>query len=74
MTPSHSYWYDLTTQSVSRDDARPSESCIGPFSTAQEAEESPAVLIEHARAWLESDESAPFRELAAELDDGTDRV
>ncbi|MFT3798268.1 hypothetical protein [Microbacterium sp.] len=72
MTPSQSYWYNLTTQTVVRGDERPSEDCLGPFPSAQEAEESPAVLIEYARAWLESEESEPFREMAAELDDGTD--
>ena len=72
MTPSQSYWYNLTTQSVVRDDERPSEDCLGPFGSAQEAEESPALLVEYARAWLESDESERFRELAADADDGTD--
>lgn len=67
------YWYNLTTQSVQRADERPSEDTIGPFATPEEAEESPAVLLEHARAWLESEESEPFRQMAAE-DDGTDLV
>lgn len=74
MRPSQTYWYNLTTQSVMRDDERPSEDCIGPFATAQEAEESPGVLIEYARAWLESEESEPFREMAAELDDDSGLV
>lgn len=74
MRAEQSYWYNLTTQSVQRADERPSEDTIGPFATAEEAEESPAVLLEHARAWLESDESERFRELAAESDDGTDLV
>lgn len=74
MSPSQTYWYNLTTQLVVQDDERPSEDCLGPFATAQEAEDSPAVLVEYARAWLESDESAPYREMAAEADDGTDLV
>ena len=72
MTPSQSYWYNLSTQSVVRDDVRPSEDCLGPFGSAQEAEESPAVLVEYARAWLESEESEPYRQMAAEFDDDTD--
>lgn len=67
------YWYNLTTQLVERADARPSEDTIGPFATAQEAEESPGVLLEHARAWLESEESERFREMA-EGDDSADYV
>ncbi|MDJ1112834.1 hypothetical protein [Microbacterium dauci] len=74
MTTSQTYWYNLSTQTVVRDDERPSEDCLGPFGSAAEAEESPAVLIEYARSWLESEESEPYREMAADLDDGTDRV
>ncbi|MDN3497332.1 hypothetical protein QL996_15440 [Planococcus sp. APC 4015] len=71
MSGGQPYWYNLTTQSVLRADQRPSEDTIGPFGSAAEAEESPAVLVEYARAWLESEESEPFRALA-EGDDGTD--
>lgn len=74
MSGGQPYWYNLTTQSVERANERPSEDTIGPFGTAAEAEESPAVLLEHARAWLESEESEPFREMAAEGDDGIDLV
>lgn len=74
MSGSQSYWYNLSTQAVERADARPSEDAIGPFSTAAEAEDSPAVLVEYARAWLESEESEPYRALAAESDDGTDTL
>ena len=66
------YWYTLSTQSVVRADERPTEDSIGPFSTAAEAEDSPALLIEHARAWLESEESQPYREMAAEADESAD--
>ncbi|GAB3278019.1 hypothetical protein B5M43_003845 [Microbacterium sp. MEC084] len=65
------YWYNLRTQLVERADERPSDEVLGPFATAQEAEESPAVLIEHARAWLESEESEPYRAMA-ENDDSAD--
>ncbi len=68
------YWYNLSAQSVVRADERPSEDSIGPFATPEEAEDSPAILLEHARAWLESEESERFREMAAESDDGTDVV
>lgn len=54
------YWYNLSTQSVQQADERPSEDTIGPFSTAEEAEQSPAILIEHARAWLSSEEGERF--------------
>jgi len=74
MRESQSYWYNLTTQSVQRADERPSEDTLGPFATAEEAEDSPAVLLEYARTWLESEESEKFRELAAESDDGADFV
>ena len=65
------YWYNLTSQSVVRADERPSEDVIGPFGSPEEAEESPVMLLEHARAWLESEESEPFRALVEE-EDGTD--
>lgn len=65
------YWYNLTTQAVQRADQRPSDDTIGPFDTAAEAEDSPAVLLEHARAWLDSEESERFREMA-EGDDSAD--
>jgi hypothetical protein len=73
MSGSQPYWYNLSTQSVERADERPSEDTIGPFGSAAEAEESPAVLLEYARAWLESEESEPFRALAEDADD-TDLV
>jgi hypothetical protein len=73
MSESQSYWYNLSTQAVERSDTRPGEDTIGPFSTAAEAEDSPAVLVEYARAWLESEESEPFRAMA-EDDDSSDLV
>lgn len=73
MSGGQPYWYNLTTQSVERADERPSEDTIGPFGSAAEAEDSPAVLLEHARAWLESEDSERFREMA-EGDDGVDLV
>lgn len=63
MSDSQSYWYNLTSQAVERAETRPSEDTIGPFASAAEAEDSPALLLEHARAWLESEESEPFRAL-----------
>lgn len=72
MTEQQSYWYNLSTQSVVRADKRPSEDTIGPFATAQEAEESPGVLLAHAQAWLASEESEPFRTMAEEIGDDTD--
>lgn len=66
------YWYTLTTQTVVQADERPTEDSIGPFATAAEAQDSPAVLLEHARAWLESEESEPFRAMAAESGDDSD--
>lgn len=71
MASSKSYWYNLSTQSVQLSADRPSEDTIGPFATADEAWESPALLLEHAKAWLESEESEPFRAMA-EGDDSTD--
>ena len=50
----------------------PPRTTFGPFGSAAEAQDSPAVLVEYARAWLDSEESEPFREMAAELDDGAD--
>lgn len=72
MSAAQTYWYNLSTQSVLRADERPSDDCLGPFGSAIEAEESPAVLVEYARAWLESEESEPFREMAADADDDAD--
>ena len=56
---------------MERADERPSEDVIGPFATVQEAEDSPATLLEYAKAWLESEESEPFRAMAEENDDST---
>lgn len=64
------YWYNLTTGLVERNDERPSEDTLGPFATAQEAEESPALLLAHATAWLESEESEQYRDMAEESDSG----
>jgi hypothetical protein len=64
MSGGQPYWYNLTSQSVERAHERPSDDAIGPFGSAAEAEESPSVLLEHARAWLESEESERFREMA----------
>lgn len=72
MTASQSYWYNLSTQTVVRAEERPSEDTIGPFATAEEAQDSPAVLLEHARAWLESEESEPFRAMAEENGEDSD--
>ena len=63
------YWYNLSTGLVERHDQRPSEDTIGPFATAQEAEDSPAQLLAHAQAWLSSDESEEFRRMAEENGD-----
>lgn len=73
MSGGQPYWYNLSTQSVQRADERPSEDTLGPFGSAAEAEDSPAVLLEHARAWLESEDSEQFRAMA-EGDDGIDLV
>lgn len=72
MSGAQSYWYNLSTQTVVRADERPSEDTLGPFATADEAQDSPAVLLEYARAWLESDESEPYRALAEENPDDLD--
>lgn len=66
------YWYNLTTQSVVLADERPGDDVIGPFASAAEAQDSPAVLVEYARAWLASDESEPYRAMASENDDSAD--
>lgn len=66
------YWYNLSTQQVQVADERPSEDVIGPFASRQEAEDSPATLLEYAKAWLESEESEPYRAMAAENSDDTD--
>ncbi|MFC6325277.1 hypothetical protein ACFQZV_05740 [Microbacterium koreense] len=71
MSGGQPYWYNLSTQMVERADQRPSEDAMGPFATAAEAEDSPAVFLEHARAWLESEESERFRAMAEDAD-GTD--
>lgn len=72
MSPSQSYWYNLSTQTVVQADERPSEDTIGPFATSEEAEDSPGVLLAHARAWLESPESEQFRAMAEEAGEDTE--
>lgn len=64
MVKSESYWYDIESSSVVRAEERKSEAWLGPFSTADEAEEAPATFVAHAQAWLNSEEGQHYLELA----------
>ncbi|TWG91422.1 hypothetical protein L615_008000000200 [Nocardioides sp. J9] len=73
-----SYWYDVATGSVVRGPER-KDGWLGPFGTAEEAEEAPATFIAHAQAWLSSEEGQRYlamaeeggEELNLDLDNGT---
>jgi hypothetical protein len=61
-----SYWFDVATQSVVRASAREKDAWLGPFGTAEEAEEAPATFIAHAQAWLSSEEGQRYLAIAEE--------
>jgi hypothetical protein len=59
-----SYWYDVATGQVVRADSRENDGWLGPFGTAEEAEEAPATFIAHAKAWLDSEEGQRYLAMA----------
>lgn len=66
MASNDSYWFDVATQSVVRASEREKDGWLGPFGTAEEAEEAPATFIAHAQAWLDSDEGQKYLAIARE--------
>lgn len=61
-----SFWYDVATGSVVRASEREQEAWLGPFGTADEAEEAPQTFIAHAQAWLDSEEGQRYLTMAQE--------
>ncbi|WP_408898008.1 hypothetical protein ACJ5H2_02615 [Nocardioides sp. R1-1] len=59
-----SYWYDVGSGQVIQADSREGDGWLGPFGTADEAEEAPATFIAHAQAWLDSEEGQRYLEMA----------
>lgn len=59
-----SFWYDVASSSVVRADERESEVWLGPFGTAEEAEEAPQTFIAYATEWLNSEEGQHYLEIA----------
>lgn len=49
------YWFNLTTGEVERGYASPAIDRAGPFDTAEEAANAPALLKERSRQWAEDD-------------------
>jgi hypothetical protein len=52
---SEKYWYNLTTGQVERGFVSPAVDRAGPFDTAEEAANAPALMRERSRAWAEDD-------------------
>jgi hypothetical protein len=52
---SEKYWYNLTTGAVEHGFASPAVDRAGPFDTAEEAAQAPALFKERARAWSEEE-------------------
>lgn len=50
------YWYNLSTGEVEHGFASPVIDRAGPFDTAEEAANAPALLRERSRQWAEDDE------------------
>jgi hypothetical protein len=49
------YWYNLSTGEVERGFASPAIDRAGPFDTAEEAANAPALLKQRSRQWAEDD-------------------
>jgi hypothetical protein len=60
-----SYWFDIAQQQVVRASER-KDGWLGPFGTAEEAEEAPQTFIAHAQAWLESEDGQRYLAMAEE--------
>lgn len=52
---SEKYWYNLTTGQVEHGFESPAIDRAGPFDTAEEAANAPALLRERSRAWAEEE-------------------
>ena len=66
MATNESYWFDVAGQTVVRASEREKDGWLGPFGTAEEAEEAPATFIAHAEAWLNSEEGQRYLAMAEE--------
>lgn len=49
------FWYNLTTHAVERGFESPAIDRAGPFDTAEEAANAPALLAARSRAWADED-------------------
>jgi hypothetical protein len=70
MATNESYWFDIAGQTVVRASERQNDAWLGPFGTADEAEQAPATFIAHATAWLESEEGQRYLAMAEEQQAG----
>ena len=52
---SEKYWYNLVTGEVERGFESPAIDRAGPFDTAEEAANAPALLRERSRAWADEE-------------------
>lgn len=52
---SEKYWYNLSTGEVEMGYESPAIDRAGPFDTAEEAANAPALLAERSRQWAEDD-------------------
>lgn len=71
MGTNESYWFDVEKQAVVRASER-QDGWLGPFGTAEEAEDAPATFIAHAQAWLDSEEGQRYLAIAQEQGLGGD--
>lgn len=51
------YWYNTLTQEVEKGRQSPSPYRLGPFASAEEAADAPAVVKRRAEAWAAEDEA-----------------
>jgi hypothetical protein len=49
------FWYNLSTGQVERGFESPAVDRAGPFATAEEAAQAPALLAKRSRAWAEDE-------------------
>lgn len=62
-----SYWYDISSSQVVRADERESEAWLGPFGSAQEAEEAPQTFIAYATEFLNSELGREYLEIGKRM-------
>ncbi|WP_353113510.1 SPOR domain-containing protein [Microbacterium sp.] len=55
MSDEDKYWFNLSTNEVEFGKLSPAVDRVGPFDTAEEAQNAPETLKERSRAWADED-------------------